>query len=509
MKKYISILLSTVMLFSAISAYAENDNNESNNDATMSIDVIENQATFEEQSENLIDENDTGDDESVEIVGDEIIENNNAIESMGINADSETDYWTSMATMNSQRAGCELISINGVLYAIAGMGNNGYLTTIEKYNTLNNQWQMVTEIPNVTKGFGVVSNNSKIYIIGGYDNSNYLNVVQIYDINSDTWSTLTPMKEKRDQPAVLYMDNKIYVFGGKNENGFVDSYEYYDFSNNTWNEVTTGYAESMIRVGAHAQYINGYVCIYGGIDKNYSFLGVDMYSTNNLKDFQTIVESGCESVSIAWGADKALVFDWNRSNNTYDVHEIRVDNNEISFSDVLFENTSDVSKYSEYVIHNGYLYAIGGYNITTKKYLGTVNKYSVYYGDYSIGDGTINSTVTAGGNSITLNVEAGREYMIFVNVNNASTFDGYTFKIEYADGIFSVEDGCALTADKDLYGSADGTDILITENTSNGIKFKCTEELSGEETVTKPINAILLKANASGRRTIKYNMIHE
>ncbi len=508
MKKCISIFLSAVMLFFSVSVYAENDNNEINDDETISVDVIENPDIFKEQAKNITDGNG-----NIEITENKIIENNdeNAIMNINVEPDVESnvDYWTSMAEMNSQRAGCELTSINGDLYAIAGMGNEGYLTTIEKYDTLNNQWQIVTEIPNMTKGFGVISNDSKIYIIGGYDNKNYLNTVQIYDIGSDTWSTLEPMKKKRDQPAVLYMDNKIYVFGGKNENGFVDSYEYYDFSNNTWNEVTTGYAESMIRVGAHAQYINGYICIYGGIDKNYAFSGIDMYSTNNLKDFQTIVEDGCESVSVAWGEDKALVFDWNRYDNVYDIHEMRVDNGEIFLSDVLFENTNLVSKYSEYIIHDGYLYSVGGYDVSTKKYLGSVNKYSVYYGDYSIGDGVIDSAVTEGGNSITLNVEAGREYMILINVNNLYTFDGYDFKIEYADDSFSLVDGCALTANEDLYGYVDGTDIIITETTSNGITFKCNEVLSGEEIVTKPINAILIKANASGQRTIKYNMIHE
>lgn len=77
------------------------------------------------------------------------------------------------------------------------------------------------------------------------------------------------------------------------------------------------------------------------------------------------------------------------------------------------------------------MYSIGGYNTVSKKYLETVNKYSVYYGDYSVGDGTINSTDTTNGNSITFNAEAGREYMLFINVNNMVSFEGYTFKLEY------------------------------------------------------------------------------
>ena len=33
--------------------------------------------------------------------------------------------------------------------------------------------------------------------------------------------------------------------------------------------------------------------------------------------------------------------------------------------------------------------------------------------------------------------------------------------------------------------------------------------LSGQEAVTKSVNAVILKANASGQRTIKYSMVQE
>ena len=178
-----------------------------------------------------------------------------------------------------------------------------------------------------------------------------------------------------------------------------------------------------------------------------------------------------------------------------------VSDGDISLADVVFTNSPSACKYSQYIIYNGYLYSIGGYNTVSKKYLETVNKYSVYYGDYSVGDGTINSTDTTNGNSITFNAEAGREYMLFINVNNMVSFEGYTFKLEYPDG--------AMTADKDTNGIVDGAEVVITENNSSGISFECTESLSGQEAVTKSVNAVILKANASGQRTIKYSMVQE
>ena len=60
-----------------------------------------------------------------------------------------------------------------------------------------------------------------------------------------------------------------------------------------------------------------------------------------------------------------------------------------------------------------------------------------------------------------------------------------------------------------LNGIVDGAEVVITENNSNGISFECTESLSGQEAVTKSVNAVILKANASGQRTIKYSMVQE
>lgn len=515
MKKYLGFVLSVVISLSSIAVNAEVNTPKTTEEAVMSVELVENNTLEEVIQESEIREPGINSDESQNAQTSDGAEeydylseeDNNAVEIMTLESGS-ADTWQAAANMGTPRADCELVSVNGDMYAVGGIGNDGYLNTIEKYNAASNVWQTITEIPNEVKGFGVVAYNSKIYIIGGYSDSCYLSTVLVYDITTNSWSSLIAMNEERDQPAVLYMNNKIYVFGGRNADGFVDSYEYYDFSNNSWNMVTTGFSETMIRVGAHAQYISGYVCIYGGIDKDYAYAGVDMYSSNNLKESQEVIGDGYDGISIAWGADKALIFAWDRNSSTYDIHEMTV-NDDISLSEVMFTNTSFACKYSEYIICNGYLYAVGGYNMTSKRYLETVNKYSVYYGDYSIGDGTINSTVTTDGNSITFNAETGREYMLFVNVKNMYSFNNYTFKLEYPDNAFTVTDGCAMTAYKETNGLVDGTDIVITENNSNGISFICTETLSGQESVTKSVNAVILKANASGQRIVRYSMVSE
>lgn len=138
-----------------------------------------------------------------------------------------------------------------------------------------------------------------------------------------------------------------------------------------------------------------------------------------------------------------------------------------------------------------------------------MHKYSVYYGEYSTGDGQITSDVTADGNTVTLNVDAGKEYMFMINVDNMTTFDGYTFTIEYPDDSFDLMDGCALTTNRNTgvsNSNISGTDIKITEVESNGMSFICTESIPSGKAVSETINAVVLCANTSGQRTIAFRM---
>ena len=66
------------------------------------------------------------------------------------------------------------------------------------------------------------------------------------------------------------------------------------------------------------------------------------------------------------GEDKALIFAWDRNNNAYDTREMTVSDGDISLADVVFTNSPSACKYSQYIIYNGYLYSIGGYNTVSK-----------------------------------------------------------------------------------------------------------------------------------------------
>lgn len=418
---------------------------------------------------------------------------------------SDGDYWSKIADLKKRRSNSVLLNINNNIYAVGGVGDDGYLSSIEQYDTSKNTWTKITDIPNMAKGFSVVAGGDCIYIIGGYRNNAYLNEMQIYNTSTKKWSTGSPMKEGRDQAAAFYADNKIYIFGGRNVDGFVNSYECYN--GRYWSIITTGFDASLIRVGASAKYMNGYICLYGGIDTNYNRRGVNVYSQTRKKEICELLEDGYEHISIAWGGEKALVFAYDQDQTVYIVKEIIISEQKIDISDISLKVCSSDKQYTSVIICNGYLYFIGGYNKGAKAYSLDSYKYSVNYGEYVTGDGDIDDEVTDSGNNIVLNVDNGKEYLVMINVKNLQNLSEYTFKIEYEDDSFDVIDTCALTNSlENGVGKVIGTDIIITKLESNGLSFEIAESPLDGNAVTQTVNAILLKSNSSGQRSIKYSM---
>ena len=546
MRKYISIILCSALLVSVLTAGAEETPENISEEASVSAEIVEMIPSDSEEDAEYPEEeieNTGGDPDTPESNGTETVETapeedpateptpaepvqtEQAEELTPPPDPAETaapselpaedsislmsaDEWTAVSDMTEPRTDTELVTANGELYAVGGMGSSGYLCSIVKYNDAENTWSYVTDIPGGVKGAGVTAYESKIYLAGGYSSTGYHDSVQVYDVSTGEWSELSPMLKKRVEPAAMYADNKLYVFGGRNGTGIVYSYEYYDMTEGKWNLVTTGFSRTMIRVGAGAKYIDGYVCIYGGFDDYYYNAGVNMYPADNMKENIPITDSSYESISAACGAEKELFYAWDRETGECDTYEITVSDGEVSSAEVMNVPLPGANEHTSYSMYNGYVYAVGGYSAEGKQYLADTKRYSVYYGDYVTGDGQITSEATESGNSITLNVDTGKEYMLFISAGNISSFAGCEFKLEYVDDAFTVEDTCAMTVEKDTgTGAVPGTDIEITESTAGGLSFICTEDIPQGTTVTKAVNAVILKANSSGLRTITYGMI--
>ncbi len=155
MKKYMCIVLSAIMMMS-VAVYAEGEE-----EPTMSIEVITNQAEIEEIQEPsetvlpLEEENNTNEMEE---------EKEEEIDSYGLNPPTG-DIWSADENMINGRADFNTAIVDGDLYIIGGLSSSGHIHTIEKLNSDTNIWETVTSIPDEVIGFSVVNINSDIYIL--------------------------------------------------------------------------------------------------------------------------------------------------------------------------------------------------------------------------------------------------------------------------------------------------------------------------------------------------------
>lgn len=128
--------------------------------------------------------------------------------------DIATDQWNSnkagMPTTARWRVACS--AVGNYIYVFGGTTDGGsrvMLTTVEKYDTVNDSWDTnVASMPVVNAGFQAVTVNNDIYLLG---RDRY---VYKYDTLADTYTSQPDMKAPRQVFGATYYNGNIYMIGG-------------------------------------------------------------------------------------------------------------------------------------------------------------------------------------------------------------------------------------------------------------------------------------------------------
>jgi len=137
--------------------------------------------------------------------------------------DPETDKWEIKAKMPEMFRLHSSGVVDGKIYII-GLDDNKKSSML-KYDPVIDQWE---DKASMSKRFNGTANvlNGKIYAIGGVFNWVYSTSVEEYDPLTDTWRECADMPTARCDISSAVMNDKIYVFGGWN-GGFVGAVEEY------------------------------------------------------------------------------------------------------------------------------------------------------------------------------------------------------------------------------------------------------------------------------------------
>ncbi|VVC34696.1 Galactose oxidase/kelch, beta-propeller,BTB/Kelch-associated,Galactose oxidase, beta- [Cinara cedri] len=118
--------------------------------------------------------------------------------------------------------------VNEFIYSIEPCGS-GY------YNSLNDEWNSIVQLPIIMQGAAVCTLNNNIYVIGGRFEDNYLKSVFAYCTDTKVWVAIADMNCPRSYSGAVVMNGFIYVFGGKADEGsYLNTFEIYDSHENKW-----------------------------------------------------------------------------------------------------------------------------------------------------------------------------------------------------------------------------------------------------------------------------------
>jgi N-acetylneuraminic acid mutarotase len=181
--------------------------------------------------------------------------------------DPSTNTWTTKAPMPTSRMDLAVGVVNGILYAVGGLGTGSYLVTIESYDPSTNTWTTKASMSTERYGLSIGVINGILYAVGG-DAGTYwgLGTVEAYDPSTNSWTTKASMPTSRLGLAVGMVNGILYAVGGvKNNPGgglsYLANVEAFNPSTNTWTTVVSmPTARSYLAAGV----VNGVLYAVGG-----------------------------------------------------------------------------------------------------------------------------------------------------------------------------------------------------------------------------------------------------
>ncbi|KAI8498524.1 hypothetical protein Bbelb_237260 [Branchiostoma belcheri] len=139
--------------------------------------------------------------------------------------DPRFDEWLRLANMQQERASFALGGLDGKLYAVAGMDENGNLRTAESMTASERTAYLLPNTRRQEHGRNIheKTHNSlcavldgKIMITGGFNGDEIHNQLQCYDPKHDKWIQKSSMVIERFGHTSVALRDRLYVMGGCN-----------------------------------------------------------------------------------------------------------------------------------------------------------------------------------------------------------------------------------------------------------------------------------------------------
>uniref|UniRef100_A0A3P8Q424 BTB domain-containing protein n=1 Tax=Astatotilapia calliptera TaxID=8154 RepID=A0A3P8Q424_ASTCA len=197
------------------------------------------------------------------------------------------NFWERCQPMRTARSRVGVAVVNGLLYAIGGYDGQSRLSTVEVYNpetdnwtrvsSMNSQrrWTVVTEMSASRSAAGVTVFDGRIVVSGGHDGLQIFNTVEYYNHHTNRWHPAAPMLNKRCRHGAAALGSHMYVAGGYDGSGFLSGAEVFSSASGQWSLLV---AMNTRRSRVSLVSTSGRLYAVGGYDGQSNLSSVEMYN---------------------------------------------------------------------------------------------------------------------------------------------------------------------------------------------------------------------------------------
>ncbi|MHA6289469.1 Kelch repeat-containing protein [Maricaulis sp. CAU 1757] len=121
--------------------------------------------------------------------------------------------WQSEAAMPSAKADVSLVALDGRLYAVGGLTDDGQMHV---FDAEARSWDSIDIPAGVTRrAAAVAALDGRLYVLGGRDDAGTSDRVDVYDPVTDSWESGPVLPEARSGSAVAVHAGRLHVLGGR------------------------------------------------------------------------------------------------------------------------------------------------------------------------------------------------------------------------------------------------------------------------------------------------------
>jgi len=132
--------------------------------------------------------------------------------------DIDTNSWSTVAPLPSPRSDLAAVAHGGKVFVFGGCTGTASAPSVtnevDMYDPNTNTWTILASMPTQRASLVAGHKGNVIFVIGGTNGVSALNVNEMYDISGNSWSTNTPMPTARQEAGVHSHGGRVYVVGG-------------------------------------------------------------------------------------------------------------------------------------------------------------------------------------------------------------------------------------------------------------------------------------------------------